>query len=171
MTKLSILMIIVLFLSSGLVPGAAQAGDASAPLKAAAAQPSADGDYGYTPPIGPLAFMMLNGSLYSCYEMFARVTGERISLNGRSAFFNNQALVQAAIGFAVLSGSDLVWGIEGFPNPSLAAAAKIGGLLALATLAGNGYGFHLVVPQIIAFQFLTHVILGACPQQFIAADQ
>jgi hypothetical protein len=166
MAKISTFMIIVLLLSTGLVTTFAEADDAVARLKAAS-DASAAGDYGGAP-IGPLAFMMLNGNFYSCYEMFARITGDRISLNGRSVFFNNQALVQAAIGFAILSGNDLIWGIEGFPNPLVPVAAKIGGLIALSTLSGNGYGFHLLVPQIIAFQFLLDLIGGPCPPQFVA---
>jgi hypothetical protein len=167
MARISIATMIVLVLISGLVttPVQAQTGDTVAAPAAIAADEG--GSYA---PVGPIAFMMLNGSLYSCYEMFARINGDRISLNGRSAFFNNQALVQAAIGFAVVAGSNLVWGIEGFPNPALAAAAKIGGLLALATLSGNGYGFHLVVPQVIAFQFATQLLFGACPPQFVADE-
>jgi hypothetical protein len=166
MVKIAVLLVIVL-VSTGLVADPVTA--ASDPLaRLAASDAGASGDF--ADPIGPLAFMILYNNLYTCYEMFARQSGQdTFSLRGQTKFFNDLAFVQAVIGLALISGSEVFWGLEAFPNPLLPVAAKIGGSFALATLLGAGTGFHLTPQGIFLLSsFAFQLLAGPCPPQFLA---
>jgi hypothetical protein len=109
--------------------------------------------------------------LYQCYEMYARISGAGLTMNGRSVFYKSPARVQAATGSAVVDGETIVWGIEGCPNPGPTIAVKAGGHLSLSTLTGTGWGYHLSQP-IFQYTFQTRLVPGPCPPQFVpAADQ
>lgn len=117
---------------------------------------------GYGSPLGPFAFIITNGTLVSCYDMRAHMSSTGIELKGESYRVNNLAGVQPAIGYAVLSGSQVVWGLEAFPNSAVQVAAKIGGAFPLSTGLGNGFGFHIIPTGMIPFSFNFRLGAGLC---------
>ena len=122
---------------------------------------------GYGPSIGPLAFIITNASLVSCYEMYARGSSTGYRLTGQAYKVNNQPAAQAVIGYAYFAGDQVVWGLEAFPTPAAQVAAKIGGSFLVSTLLGNGFGYHIIPSGMIPFSFLFRFGLGPC-RDFVA---
>ncbi len=122
---------------------------------------------GYGPPLGPLAFIITNGALVSCYDMYAHVSSTGIGLKGMAYKVNNQRVAQAVSGYAFISGDQVVWGFEAFPTAAAQVAAKLGGFFLLNTLMGNGFGYHIIPSGMIPFSYLFRLGLGPC-QDFVA---
>lgn len=113
---------------------------------------------------GPICFQINRGGTQDRYEVFAYSTADsnRFILKGVTTAFNNTAARQAAMGTAIIDGDSVVWGLEAFPTAGLFVAAKLGGLLALSTLTGDGAGFHLTESGVFAFLLTLALILGPC---------
>jgi len=114
---------------------------------------------------GPICFQTSREGVQDRYEVFAYSTADsnRFLLKGETTAFNNTPARQAVIGSAVIDGDSVVWGLEAFPTAGLFVAAKLGGLLALSTLTGNGAGFQLTQLGVFAFLLTLALILGPCP--------
>lgn len=149
MAKIALLLTVVLL--TGLVAPALARAEASE-------------DYGGVPPIA-VAFVLTNGPQISCYDMNARVSSTgTLRLAGRAYMVNNQLLTQgqAVVGYGYLNGDQIVWGFEAFPTAAAQVAAKVGGTVSVATLLGNGFGYHLLFNQIFSFAFAVRLVLATC---------